>query len=241
VWWKVLRIASIVGLAIFGIATLGFATNMHEDGSVGGLILCLLVIGGLAFGLIKVQKKIKQPTAQATQTIAQPMNTPLAPRPQHFDDMDGHEFERFCAKVLLANGFQRADVTRGSGDFGVDILAEKDGITYAIQCKRYSSNIGNTAVQEIYSGRDFHKRHIGAVMTNQFFTRAAKETAERTGVVLWDRDWLTQQSRMLQPINPINFHHADRCTACDAALRVDGAKTLEFCTMCGEKQISIAK
>jgi restriction system protein len=107
---------------------------------------------------------------------------------KNYDDMDGHEFERFCADLLLNNGFSKADVTSGSGDFGVDILAEKDGITYAIQCKCYSSDIGNTAVQEIFSGKEYYKRHIGVVMTNQNFTSAAKKTAERTGIVLWDRD-----------------------------------------------------
>ena len=108
----------------------------------------------------------------------------------HFDAMDGHEFERFCADLLLKNGFAKAEVTRGSGDHGVDILAEKDGLTYAIQCKRQSSNVGNKAVQEIYSGRTFYGRNVGAVLTNQYFTQNAKEAAQRTGIILWGRDWL---------------------------------------------------
>ena len=112
--------------------------------------------------------------------------------PKAFDEMDGHEFERYCADLLLKNGFTEAEVTRGSGDHGVDILAAKEGITYAIQCKRQSSNVGNKAVQEIFSGKEFYKRHIGAVITNQHFTSNAKEAAERTGVVLWDRDKLEE-------------------------------------------------
>ncbi len=58
------------------------------------------------------------------------------------DDMEGHEFERYCAELLEENGFQEVEVTKGSGDYGVDILAEKDGITYAIQCKRYTGPVG---------------------------------------------------------------------------------------------------
>ena len=112
--------------------------------------------------------------------------------PTHYDAMSGHEFESFCAELLKGNGFTSVEVTSGSGDFGVDILAEKDGITYAIQCKRQSGNVGNTAVQEIYSGKEFYKKHVGAVMTNQHFTRSAKETAERTGIILWDRDRLDE-------------------------------------------------
>jgi len=110
---------------------------------------------------------------------------------KHFDTMTGHEFEHFCADLLLKNGFT-AEATSGSGDHGVDILAEKDGITYAIQCKRQSSNVGNKAVQEIYSGRTFYGKNIGAVLTNQYFTSSAKEAAERTGIVLWDRGQLEE-------------------------------------------------
>jgi hypothetical protein len=109
---------------------------------------------------------------------------------KHYDNMDGREFENFCADLLKNNGFENVEVTSGSGDYGVDIFAEKDGITYAIQCKCYSSNIGNKAVQEIFSGKNYYKKHIAVVLTNQYFTSAAKKTAEHTGVVLWDRDYL---------------------------------------------------
>ena len=111
---------------------------------------------------------------------------------KHYDSMEGVEFEQFCADLLRNNGYINVEVTSGSGDFGVDILAEKGGVTYAIQCKRSNSPIGNAAVQEIFSGREFYKRHVGVVMTNNYFTQSAKETAQRTGIVLWDRDALTK-------------------------------------------------
>jgi len=112
------------------------------------------------------------------------------PLDKHYDDMDGHEFEDFCADLLRNVGFSKVEATSGSGDYGVDIFAEKDGITYAIQCKRLSSKVGNKAVQEVFSGKNFYKRHLGVVLTNQYFTPAAKKTAEHTGIVLWDRDYL---------------------------------------------------
>lgn len=111
---------------------------------------------------------------------------------ESFDTMDGLQFEQFCAGVLLKNGFEKVEITRTSGDFGVDVLAEKDGVTYAIQCKCYSGNIGNHAVQEAYSGASYYKRMVPAVMTNQYFTEAAKETARETGVLLWDRNKLME-------------------------------------------------
>lgn len=106
------------------------------------------------------------------------------------DLMEGHEFERWCSGLLLKNGFDKADVTPGSGDQGVDILAEKDGVHYAIQCKCYSHDLGNTPVQEVYAGKEMYRCHVGVVMTNQFFTAGAKELADQTRVLLWDRDKL---------------------------------------------------
>lgn len=107
-----------------------------------------------------------------------------------YDNMEGHDFEHFCADILKKNGFINVEVTQGSGDHGIDILAEKDDITYAIQCKCYSSNIGNAAVQQAHTGKSLYHKDIAVVMTNQYFTQQAKEEATALGVKLWDRDKL---------------------------------------------------
>ena len=115
---------------------------------------------------------------------------------RNFDDMDGHQFERFCADILRKNGFKDVEVTQGSGDHGIDILAEKDGITYAVQCKCYSSDIGNSAVQQAHTGKSLYHKDIAVVMTNRHFTPQALEEAKALGVKLWDRDKLNEMIRM---------------------------------------------
>lgn len=111
-------------------------------------------------------------------------------RRRELDTMDGFEFEYYCADLLSANGFADVKVTRSSGDYGIDILAEKDGVTYAIQCKHYSGLVGIKAVQEAYSGRDYYDRMVGAVLTNQYFTKSAVQAARKLKILLWDRDYL---------------------------------------------------
>ena len=110
--------------------------------------------------------------------------------PDIFEDMEGHEFEYFCADLLKQKGFVDVEVTKGSGDYGVDILAEKDGITYAIQCKRYTAPVGVKAVQEAYAGRDYYDRMVGAVMTNQYFTSPAVDAAKKLKILLWDGGYM---------------------------------------------------
>lgn len=106
------------------------------------------------------------------------------------DEMDGLDFEYFCAELLEKRGFIDVEVTRASGDYGVDILAEKEGVTYAIQCKRYSAPVGVEAVQQVYAGRDYYDRMVGAVMTNQYFTAPAVEVAKKLKILLWDRGYM---------------------------------------------------
>lgn len=107
-----------------------------------------------------------------------------------FEEMEGHEFEYYCADLLKNKGFLEVEVTKGSGDYGVDILAEKDGITYAIQCKCYQAPVGIKAVQEAYAGRDYYDRMVGVVMTNQYFTSPAVDAARKLKILLWDRGYL---------------------------------------------------
>lgn len=114
------------------------------------------------------------------------------------DGMDGYQFEKFCANLLRKNGFLNVKITPGSGDQGVDIIAEKNGIRYAIQCKNYSSPLGNTPIQEVNAGKNYYKCHVGVVMTNSTFTKKAKELAEANSILLWDRPELQRMMKSFE-------------------------------------------
>ncbi len=100
--------------------------------------------------------------------------------------LDGPEFEAYMALVLADNGYRHVEITKGSGDQGVDILAERGGKSYAIQCKNYAGAVGNFAVQEAYAGAQYYGCDAAVVVCPGAFTRGAKELAQRTGVLLWD-------------------------------------------------------
>ena len=114
--------------------------------------------------------------------------TPLEDELRKIDYMDGYSFENWCANLLRHNGYYNVTVTRSSGDHGVDVIAEMDGLKYAVQCKRQSKDCSNRPIQEVTAGKAFYHCHVGAVMTNQYFTNGAKELAEVNGILLWDRD-----------------------------------------------------
>lgn len=128
------------------------------------------------------------PRHESISTPSDSAQTGFASKP--YDQMEGHAFEYYCADILDKNGFSNIEVTKGSGDQGIDIIAYKDGIKYGIQCKCYASDIGNKAVQEAFAGKTYYGCHVAAVLTNRYFTKSAKELAETNGVLLWDRDKL---------------------------------------------------
>lgn len=107
---------------------------------------------------------------------------------EYIDSLEGIEFESFITQLLKYLGFNNVYKTPKSGDYGVDIIAEKNNVKYAIQCKRYINAVGNKAIQEVYSGKDFYECHVAIVATNSYFTNNAIRQAEKNKVVLWDRN-----------------------------------------------------
>lgn len=103
--------------------------------------------------------------------------------------MSGVDFEVWCADVLRLIGYDDVRLTDRTNDHGVDITAYRDGVKYGFQCKCYSKNVGNKAVQEIISGIRMYQCQKAVVITNQYFTKNARLEA-RNDVELWDRDVL---------------------------------------------------
>lgn len=100
--------------------------------------------------------------------------------------MTGYEYEEKCARLLEAKGFSNVVVTPGSGDQGIDVLADKGKEKYGVQCKYYEGTVGNKAVQEAYSGAKFYDCDVALVITNSTLTRPAKELAKKLGVTVWE-------------------------------------------------------
>jgi restriction system protein len=73
-----------------------------------------------------------------------------------------------------------------SDDWSIDLIASKspDGYKTAIQCKNYSKPVGDKAVLEVYAGMSHYWCDIGAVVTNNTFTKSASELAEGIDIIL---------------------------------------------------------
>lgn len=105
------------------------------------------------------------------------------------DALDGFVFEHVVQKLMTAMGYI-AEVTKATGDQGLDVLARKNGISYGVQAKRYSDKVNNKAVQEVVGAMKHYGCDAAIVVTNNYFTKSAKELAESNSVILWDRDMI---------------------------------------------------
>jgi restriction system protein len=102
------------------------------------------------------------------------------------DAMTGIEFEDYVAARLRRAGWQ-VTFTSVIGDYGVDLIAQKDGKSVAIQCKRHGKSVGVAAVQQVVAGARHHGCTKSIVVSNQEFTQAAKQLAFTHGCQLIGR------------------------------------------------------
>lgn len=107
-----------------------------------------------------------------------------------------YDFEKQCAQVLNECGWQ-ANTTPKSSDQGVDVIAEKNGKTVAIQCKLYSKPVGNKAVQEVNTGKSYYKADYAVVVSNNTYTASARQLARNCGVLLLFYDDLKNLDKTL--------------------------------------------
>lgn len=114
---------------------------------------------------------------------------------------DGLAFEQYFSNLLDKLGFYDIKITNGSGDYGIDVLAYNDDILYGFQCKLYSSPVGNSAIQEAYSGKSHYDCHVAVVVTNNYFTDQARKQAKETNVLLWDRTILMNKLKYASNID----------------------------------------
>lgn len=105
------------------------------------------------------------------------------------DAMDGVEFERYVARQLSRLGYTNISLTE-KYDYGVDIVASKDGIRWGIQVKRYSGLVKADAVRQVVTGLRFYDCERGMVITNSTYSRVAAQLAQANDCVLVDRNSL---------------------------------------------------
>ncbi|MAT41389.1 MAG: hypothetical protein CL609_03535 [Anaerolineaceae bacterium] len=103
----------------------------------------------------------------------------LLARKSLYQDYSPIEFEHLTAEIFRQLGY-KAKVTRSSGDEGIDVILEKDGIRSGIQCKRYQNSVGPAYIREFAGALDGAGFSKGFFVTTGEFTQAAISAAKKS-------------------------------------------------------------
>lgn len=107
------------------------------------------------------------------------------------DRMSGYDFERFLKQLFERVGYDVVH-TQLSGDQGADLILSVDNRKIVVQAKRYSGDVGNSAIQEVAAAKGLYSATRGIVVCNRSFTRSAMELAAANSVELIDREKLSE-------------------------------------------------
>jgi HJR/Mrr/RecB family endonuclease len=107
------------------------------------------------------------------------------------DKMTGLEFEHCVAGLLKNQGYTNVRLTE-EYDYGIDIIAIKDGIRWGIQVKRYSGLVKADAVRQVVTALKIYKCDRSMVITNNHFSKVATTLAGSNNCVLVSRGILSK-------------------------------------------------
>lgn len=168
-------------LVVAAIITLSLRGGMEDAnlGLVAGMFFFIaLLLGGIFYAILVYKQQMRRKVLRAL-------------RISQIDTMKGEEFEEYVAELLRFQGY-KTRMTPRSGDYGVDIVASRDGIKTAVQIKRYGKKLDQKPVREAVTGMAV--RQYGCtkamVVTNSTFTKAATFLASESKCELVDREKL---------------------------------------------------
>ena len=93
------------------------------------------------------------------------------------DRMDVKTFEAFLASLFRDLGYQ-IEGSRVHGDFAAELVVVKDGTRTVVEGKRWSKNLGVTAVQAALGAMTDFACDAAIVVANRQFTHQAKRLAK---------------------------------------------------------------
>lgn len=171
----------LTSLAAMGLAFGGYYVTKSIQGIVAGAIIGLVIVSVIM--IIIAQKRAERLKKSGIADI---------------DKMEGIQFEKYLGHLFRAQGY-KTEVTKAAGDFGADLIIQKDSKKIVVQAKRYSKNVGIKAIQEAQASIAHYEASEAWVVSNSDYTAAAYELAKSNRVKLINREALIE---MILAMNP---------------------------------------
>jgi hypothetical protein len=130
------------------------------------------------------------------------------------------QFEEEVAQLYSRLGFQ-VELTPAVGDYGVDVMATRGGVLYAIECKKLAPDhpVSRPLVQKLHSAMHFKDATRGIFVTTSRFGGPARKFAKECGIELVDGSALCAMFERAFPVDNSAPHFRVMCTECGQILR----------------------
>ena len=126
-------------------------------------------------------KGIRDTRRKVTVAVSNHNNKQLSDLRERLSTMDPYLFEGLVKDLLEAMGYEDVEVTKASGDKGVDVVANVQfgitTITEVVQVKRHKGNIGRPTLDQLRGALPYHKAIRGTLITLGNFSKGCKEAA----------------------------------------------------------------
>lgn len=102
---------------------------------------------------------------------------------QFWMSLDPYDLEKEIAVLFKKQGYV-ANVTKGSGDGGIDILIEKEGLRGIVQCKRFKNKVGPGPIRDLYGTMKAGNHKFGIAVCPSGFSDQAYEFSKGKNIKL---------------------------------------------------------
>jgi restriction system protein len=142
--------------------------------------------------------------------------------------MSWRDFEHLVGEVFRRRGYSVKEAAAGA-DGGVDLVLERAGDRYFVQCKHWRDRkIGVTVVRELYGIMASKGAAGGAVVTVGQFTAEACAFARKTGIELVEGEALRQQAWLADCVAELPLSQASQAALVARA---------SYCPRCGSHMV----
>lgn len=151
------------------------------------------------------------------------------------DKLGGEDFEKYL-ELLFRKLDYKVMRTPYQGDYGADLVLQKDGVQTVVQAKRYDRSVGVKAIQEAVAAKEYYKANQAMVVTNSYYSQQAKKLAAANQVELWDRDKLVNlllsMQQMPATVAPAGGGAVQNAVASPSTPQL--SLTTAVCAICGK-------
>lgn len=236
-WWVGVLLAGLAYLALHHVASQPTAATVQPGqvgavvtqtlwrtlASIGQYVLPILCLAGAAMSAWRRRER-KRLTGNVARSEAAEV----------LDGMSWQQFERLVGEGFRLQGYRVVETGGGGADGGIDLVLNKDGEKYLVQCKQWRAfRVGVEVVRELYGVMAAQGAAGGFVVTSGRFTDEARSFAGGRNVQLIDG---TQLRALIKQAAGTSQHVPGRPVAA-APSAAPPAATAPSCPICTKTMV----